>query len=536
MRAVNLIPGDERGGAVITAGRSGGGIFVVARPARGLALLALLYGLADRQISQRQRGSRLAHARAAAGAGARGRAGPLHELPAMREQRVQAVTALVDSRFDWAHDLPRTRARAAGRQGLARLDRTARSAPPRPPRRPRAAPAPAPRRRAASPVTSATPPGSVPVFTLTGCATSQAEVALMLERLRLIDGVSEVTLQSSTKSGASSSRWRQEAAPAAQAATPPSPPRSPSTRCRPSRRPARARAHRPSHLRAPPRPPLRRRRALPRARPRRPQRRPPARPRHPLGGGPMTGRDRIVVDGPRRARHARRRCGCWPSRPSANRPPSSPTEVSAAQAQLATAESQVASASAAQARYEAAYASIVQSRQSRPRQPGSALADLSARAGDQPEGRRIRLDHHHRLAAPPAPGRAPRRAPPRRPAPASPRCRSRSCSTAASTASTASSSSSTASRCAAPPAMLRVSGRLLTIQSIKLAPRQHQLEHRRDGVRRLRTALRHDHRDRLRAPGRADAHRRRHLPGPTGAATQAASTGLQLANPRPSSR
>jgi hypothetical protein len=36
---------------------------------------------------------------------------------------------------------------------------------------------------------------------LTGCATSQAEVALMLDRLRLIDGVDEVTLQSSTESG-----------------------------------------------------------------------------------------------------------------------------------------------------------------------------------------------------------------------------------------------------------------------------------------------------------------------------------------------
>jgi hypothetical protein len=44
---------------------------------------------------------------------------------------------------------------------------------------------------------------------LSGCATSQQEVALTLQRLRLIDGVSEVTLQSSTKSatgaGASSS-------------------------------------------------------------------------------------------------------------------------------------------------------------------------------------------------------------------------------------------------------------------------------------------------------------------------------------------
>jgi hypothetical protein len=39
----------------------------------------------------------------------------------------------------------------------------------------------------------------VPTIALGGCATTQAEVALALERLRLIDGVSKVTLQSSTK-------------------------------------------------------------------------------------------------------------------------------------------------------------------------------------------------------------------------------------------------------------------------------------------------------------------------------------------------
>jgi hypothetical protein len=44
----------------------------------------------------------------------------------------------------------------------------------------------------------------VPTFVLTGCASSQPAVAQMLERLRLIDGVGSVTLQSSTK-GASAS-------------------------------------------------------------------------------------------------------------------------------------------------------------------------------------------------------------------------------------------------------------------------------------------------------------------------------------------
>jgi hypothetical protein len=42
----------------------------------------------------------------------------------------------------------------------------------------------------------------VPTITLGGCATSQANVALTLERLRLIDGVSNVSLKSSVKGGA----------------------------------------------------------------------------------------------------------------------------------------------------------------------------------------------------------------------------------------------------------------------------------------------------------------------------------------------
>ena len=50
---------------------------------------------------------------------------------------------------------------------------------------------------------------------------------------------------------------------------------------------------------------------------------------------------------------------------------SSPTEVSAAQAQLASAESQVSSARAAQAQYATAYASIVRLGKAVPAEPGS---------------------------------------------------------------------------------------------------------------------------------------------------------------------
>jgi hypothetical protein len=53
---------------------------------------------------------------------------------------------------------------------------------------------------AATAVTSATPAGSIPTFSLTGCASSQSQVALTLDRLRLIDGVDAVTLQTAGSS------------------------------------------------------------------------------------------------------------------------------------------------------------------------------------------------------------------------------------------------------------------------------------------------------------------------------------------------
>ena len=51
MKAVNLIPADQRGGASVGAGRSEGAVYAVLGLLAGLALLAFLYGRADHQIS-----------------------------------------------------------------------------------------------------------------------------------------------------------------------------------------------------------------------------------------------------------------------------------------------------------------------------------------------------------------------------------------------------------------------------------------------------------------------------------------------------
>src|SRR5438128_214067 len=125
---------------------------------------------------------------------------------------MQAVSQLVDSRFDWAHALHEPGRVPPHGPSVNTLDgligsSTSGSTSAAPAASSSASSTSASASQAASTsVTSATPPGAVPVFAVSGCATSQSEVALTLERLRLIDGVTSVSLQSSTASstGASS--------------------------------------------------------------------------------------------------------------------------------------------------------------------------------------------------------------------------------------------------------------------------------------------------------------------------------------------
>jgi Tfp pilus assembly protein PilN len=201
MRAFNLIPADERGGTGSGPGKSAGGAFVVLGLLGVLAIFALLYGEARHQISSQRSEVATLTAQAEGAQAQAARLAPYTSFMVLHEQRVQAVDQLVDSRFDWAHAfhefgrvLPKNASLASisGTIGAATATATPASA------TPAATPSTAGATAAAT-VASATPPGSVPTFTLSGCATSQAEVALTIDHLRLIDGVSEVTLQSSTK-------------------------------------------------------------------------------------------------------------------------------------------------------------------------------------------------------------------------------------------------------------------------------------------------------------------------------------------------
>ncbi len=199
MRAVNLLPPEERSRAAIAPGRAGGTVYAIFGLLAGLAILAFMYGSASHTISSDKSEIASLTARAQQAQARASALTPYTSFASLREQREQAVQTLVDSRFDWAsafREVGRVLPASVSLSSLSgQVGATADSSASSSSSKAGAS--------GSSSVASATPAGSVPTFTIAGCATSQEQVAVMLDRLRLISGVSEVALQSSTKGSAS---------------------------------------------------------------------------------------------------------------------------------------------------------------------------------------------------------------------------------------------------------------------------------------------------------------------------------------------
>ncbi len=195
MRAVNLIPSDQRSGGSVGA-RSGGAVFLVLGLLAGLAVLVLLYGSAHHQAESRSAEAATLGARVQQVQAQAAQLAPYASFMTLREQRLSSIAQLIGGRFDWSNAMGELSRVLPTEVALSSLTgtvgtptatlgtKTAASA-------------------SSSAVSSATPPGATPTLTLAGCATSQTVVAQMLVRLRLISGVSSVALQSSTKAGGS---------------------------------------------------------------------------------------------------------------------------------------------------------------------------------------------------------------------------------------------------------------------------------------------------------------------------------------------
>lgn len=186
MRAVNLIPAEDRRGAGGAAGRSGGGAYVVLGVLAALVVMASAYVLAGKSVNDKK-ASLAQITREADEAQARADALTSYtKFASLRQKRVETVSQLAASRFDWAHALHEVARVLPENAWLTNLTATT------------------------SPSVSVGSGGgslrsdlSVPAIEVQGCTTSQRSVAKMMARMRLIDGVQRVSLEDAEKGDSS---------------------------------------------------------------------------------------------------------------------------------------------------------------------------------------------------------------------------------------------------------------------------------------------------------------------------------------------
>jgi Tfp pilus assembly protein PilN len=182
MRAVNLIPSDQQRGAGGAAGKSGGGVYVLLGGLALLVVLAATYVVSNKSVTDKKAELASVTQQAEAAEAHAQQLTSFTKFASVRQKRVDTVTSLANSRFDWAHALREVARVLPQNAWLTQLTGTT--------------------------STSVTVNGqsgnlraalNVPAIVIQGCTTSQSAVAGLITRLRLIDGVQRVTLEDSTK-------------------------------------------------------------------------------------------------------------------------------------------------------------------------------------------------------------------------------------------------------------------------------------------------------------------------------------------------
>lgn len=180
MKAIDLMPRDARV-ARGTRGPSGSGagVYVLLAGLAALVAVATLWASAHKQAGDRSAQLARVSAQAAAAEKRAAAAAPFVEFATLAENRVDTVTRLSATRFDWAHALREVSRVVPADVWLMNLSGSSGNG-----------------TEAPSPTSSAAP---APTINMVGCTRSQAKVARLMARLRTIDGVRGVTLKSSEK-------------------------------------------------------------------------------------------------------------------------------------------------------------------------------------------------------------------------------------------------------------------------------------------------------------------------------------------------
>jgi Tfp pilus assembly protein PilN len=182
MRAINLIPVDQRRGAS-APGRSGGGVYAALGFLAVLLLLVSAFTLISKSVDdKRVQLSRIEQQADDAEA----KAGGLQaytQFTSLREKRLQTVQSLAASRFDWAHALHEVARTLPKFAWLTSLRATV-------------TPEVQVEGGASDPLRKAL---AAPAIEILGCTTTQGNVARVMSAMRRIDGVQRVSLSSSQK-------------------------------------------------------------------------------------------------------------------------------------------------------------------------------------------------------------------------------------------------------------------------------------------------------------------------------------------------
>jgi len=187
MKAVNLIPKDDRPGAGGAAGRSGGAVYIALGALAALVVMVGALAVTGRSVSDKKSDLANIEQQAAASEAKAASLKTYADFRKLRETRTETVRSIANSRFDWSfvlHELARI---VPSNVWLTAVTGTV---DPSVPLKAKAASADV--RRALN----------APALELLGCTTDQESVSRMLSALRQVDGVRRVALQSAQKSDA----------------------------------------------------------------------------------------------------------------------------------------------------------------------------------------------------------------------------------------------------------------------------------------------------------------------------------------------
>lgn len=191
MRAVNLIPSDSRrGGRSVGGRRRGGPAYLIIAGLVVAVLLMTVYVLTGNTISERQAKVASLQVEAAQERALATRFVNYTSFASLAQARAQTVLTIATARFDWHAALSDLSKVVPANTSLQSLFGSV-------------VPGASVSGSGAGSDSSSSLRGDIssPAFELTGCTKSQDDVARLMSRLRLINGVTRVTLGDSVKSG-----------------------------------------------------------------------------------------------------------------------------------------------------------------------------------------------------------------------------------------------------------------------------------------------------------------------------------------------